>query len=101
MARNQEITKKRRLWSKAGEKVLRELPLKPLGKPAEKRPVQGKRITGVDLTRIDGVDGMVAQTLVSEVGLNMSRWKTEAHFASWLGLCPSVETECLHEGLGM
>jgi hypothetical protein len=42
----------------------------------------------VDLTRIDGVDVMVAQTLVSEVGLDMSRWKTEARFASWLGLCP-------------
>lgn len=47
-----------------------------------------QRITGVDLTRIDGVDVMVAQTLISEVGLDMSRWKTEAHFASWLGLCP-------------
>jgi len=47
-----------------------------------------QRITGVDLTRIDGVDAMVAQTIVSEVGLDMSRWKTEAHFASWLGLCP-------------
>jgi hypothetical protein len=47
-----------------------------------------QRITGVDLTRIDGVDVIVAQTLVSEVGLDMSRWKTEAHFASWLGLCP-------------
>jgi transposase len=47
-----------------------------------------QRITGVDLTRIDGIDVMVAQTLVSEVGLDMSRWKTEAHFASWLGLCP-------------
>jgi transposase len=46
------------------------------------------RISGVDLTRIDGVDVMVAQTIVSEVGLDMSRWKTEAHFASWLGLCP-------------
>src|SRR5438094_6138887 len=31
---------------------------------------------------------MVAQTVISEVGLDMSRWKTEAHFASWLGLCP-------------
>jgi Transposase IS116/IS110/IS902 family len=47
-----------------------------------------QRITGVDLTRIDGVDVMVAQTVISEVGLDMSRWKTEAHFASWLGLCP-------------
>jgi transposase len=47
-----------------------------------------QRITGVDLTRIDGIDVMVAQTILSEVGLDMSRWKTEAHFASWLGLCP-------------
>lgn len=46
------------------------------------------RISGVDLTQIDGIDVMTAQTLISEVGLDMSRWKTEAHFASWLGLCP-------------
>jgi transposase len=46
------------------------------------------RISGVDLTRIDGVNVIVAQTVLSEVGLDMSRWKTEAHFASWLGLCP-------------
>jgi transposase len=47
-----------------------------------------QRITGVDLTQIDSVDVMIAQTIISEVGLDMSRWKTEAHFASWLGLCP-------------
>jgi len=47
-----------------------------------------QRISGVDLTRIDGIDVMVAQTIISEVGLDMNRWKTEAHFASWLGLCP-------------
>ena len=41
----------------------------------------------VGLTGIDGIDVMVAPTLLSEVGLDMSRWKTEAHFASWLGLC--------------
>lgn len=46
------------------------------------------RICGVDLTRIDGISVMVAQTILSEVGLDMSSWKTEAHFASWLGLCP-------------
>jgi transposase len=47
-----------------------------------------QRITGVDLTRIDGISVLVAQTIISEVGCDMSRWKTEAHFASWLGLCP-------------
>jgi transposase len=46
------------------------------------------RISGVDLTRIDGIDIGVAQTLISEVGVDMTRWATEAHFASWLGLCP-------------
>src|SRR3989454_6517285 len=40
------------------------------------------RINGVDLTRIDGIDVGVAQTVISEVGLDMTRWKTEAHFAS-------------------
>jgi transposase len=47
-----------------------------------------QRVTGVDLTRIDGIDLMTAQTILAEVGLDMSRWKTESHFASWLGLCP-------------
>jgi len=47
-----------------------------------------QRISGVDLTRIDGIDVSVAQTLISEVGLDMSRWQDEHHFASWLGLCP-------------
>ena len=46
------------------------------------------RISGVDLTRIDGIDVGVAQTLISEVGFDMSCWPDEHHFASWLGLCP-------------
>jgi transposase len=50
-----------------------------------------QRISGVDLTRIDGIDVLTAQTVISEVGLDMSRWPSEDHFASWLGLCPSNE----------
>src|SRR5258708_9754232 len=50
------------------------------------------RITGVDLTQIDSIDVRIAQTVISEVGLDMSRWKTEKHFASWLGLCPHHST---------
>ena len=46
------------------------------------------RISGVDLTRIDSINVLVAQTVISEIGLDMSRRSTEAHFASWLGLCP-------------
>jgi transposase len=70
-----------------------EVPQKKKGKQKKSNPQfhladELQRISGVDLTRIDGIDVMVAQTLVSEVGLDMGRWKTEAHFASWLGLCP-------------
>ena len=50
-----------------------------------------QRISGVDLTRIDGIDVMTGQTVISEVGLDMSRWPSEHHFVSWLGLCPSNE----------
>jgi len=46
------------------------------------------RMTGTDLTRIDGVDVMTATTIVSEAGYDMSRWQTENHFVSWLRLCP-------------
>jgi hypothetical protein len=40
-----------------------------------------QRISGVDLTRINGIDVSVAQTVISEVGLDMSRWPDEHHFA--------------------
>lgn len=63
---------------------------KPAAKNAPRFDLSSElqRISGVDLTRIDGIDVMVSQTILSEVGLDMSRWKTESHFASWLGLCP-------------
>jgi hypothetical protein len=47
-----------------------------------------KRVTGVDLTRIDGVKEMPIQTILTEAGLDMSKWATENHFVSWIGLAP-------------
>jgi transposase len=49
------------------------------------------RVTGVDLTQIDGIDGHTALKLISEIGTDMSRWKTVKHFTSWLGLCPGTK----------
>jgi transposase len=46
------------------------------------------RVTGVDLTRINGIDSTTALKIVSETGLDMNRWKSPKHFASWLGLSP-------------
>jgi transposase len=47
------------------------------------------RATGVDLTAIDGIHVLTAQTLIAEVGSDMSRFATEAHFVSFLSLCPN------------
>ena len=47
------------------------------------------RMTGVDLTAIDGVEAYTALKVISEIGTDMSRWPTAKHFASWLGLSPN------------
>ena len=46
------------------------------------------RMTGVDVTRIEGIEAPTALTIIGEIGIDMSPWPTEKHFASWLGLCP-------------
>lgn len=46
-------------------------------------------MTGVDLTIIDGIDALTAFTVITEVGIDMSKFKTEKHLASYLCLCPN------------
>jgi transposase len=46
------------------------------------------RCAGVDLTAIEGIGVLTAQVVISEIGLDMTCWRSEKHFASWLGLCP-------------
>ena len=41
---------------------------------------------GRDVTQIPGLSTYLVLQLISEVGTNMTRWPTEKHFASWLGL---------------
>jgi transposase len=50
-----------------------------------------QRISGVDLTDIDGIDTTSALKIIAEVGTDMSRWSSAKHFASWLGLCPGTK----------
>ena len=50
-----------------------------------------QRMSGVDLTKIDGIDSNSALKIIAEIGIDMSRWKSPKHFASWLGLCPGTK----------
>lgn len=60
-----------------------------LSTPAQSLKAQLHRVCGVDLTRIPGIKEQLAQIILSEVGLDMSPWKTEKQFCSFLGLCPN------------
>jgi len=41
---------------------------------------------GRDATQIPGLSTYLVMQLISEVGTDMTRWPTEKHFVSWLGL---------------
>jgi transposase len=70
---------------------IKSKPLPP--KASNKKIDEGIRLGlyckfGVDLTAIEGVGALVGLTMLTEVGPDLSRFKTEKHFTSWLGLCP-------------
>ncbi len=46
------------------------------------------RLTGTDLTQIDAIGPSTALQLIGEIGTDMSRWRSEKHFTSWLTLAP-------------
>jgi len=52
---------------------------------------QLKRISGVDLSVVDGFGVSIAQTVIMELGTDMSKFPTEKHCCSWLGLAPKHE----------
>jgi hypothetical protein len=45
-------------------------------------------VLGVNATTIDGINVITVQTVLAEVGPDLSAWKTEAHWSSWLNLAP-------------
>jgi hypothetical protein len=46
------------------------------------------RIVGVDLVAVMGLSASSVQTIITEIGTDMSRFPTVKHFCSWLGLAP-------------
>jgi transposase len=73
--------------------------LPPVGPPAKRGShckngpgcdVRGQvyRLTGVDLVAVTGLQENTVQTIIAEIGTDMSRWRSVKHFCSWLGLAP-------------
>jgi transposase len=82
---------------------LANLPDRTQGKPFTRKPAKcGRKANdlhfeacgplfkalGVDLTEIEGIDVGTALVILAELGVDVSRFPTEQHFASWLGVCP-------------
>ena len=47
-----------------------------------------RKVTRADLTTIPGIDANTAMKILSEIGTDISCWRSAKAFASWLGLCP-------------
>jgi transposase len=81
------------------ESVPSDLPTPPRRKPhshsknAPAVPTRAHilRITGVDLVAVHGISESIVQTILAEIGTDMSKWPDEKHFCSWLGLAPHNE----------
>ncbi len=57
------------------------------------------RITGTDLTQVDGIDVVTAATILSEAGWDMSKWEDEHHFC-FLAAAVSGQSHQWQQGLG-
>jgi transposase len=72
-------------------------PLPPRGKARQRRGNEPHfdarqrlyEMAGVDLTAVEGIEAGTALVVLSEVGTDMSRWRSERAFGSWLGLAPN------------
>lgn len=95
---DQEIAKLLALFEdrRDAKKIIPQAPRSPRGRKTSAEGLfalnlqkELTRTAGVDITEMPGIDTTTGLKLISEVGLDMSRWRTTKHFVSWLGLCPN------------
>ena len=76
----------------------KDRPLKPLKRNVHKKNknaptfdlrTQLYRICGVDLVQVDGLNTSTVQDIITDIGTDMSKWKTSKHFCAWLRLAPN------------
>ena len=119
LAMNQGITKKRKLWSKAGEKVLRELPLKPWTSRRREDLFRIREMLNGQIDRLDqavveaaeknekarllmtqpGVGPVTSMAFVLTMG-DVARFQRGKQVASYLGLIPREYSSGGHQRFG-
>jgi len=119
LAMNQGVTKKRKLWSAAGQKVLRELPLKPWASQRRKDLFRLMGMLDEPIVRLDeavtqaaeqnpqarllmtqpGVGPVTSLAYVLTMG-DVSRFPRGKQVASYLGLIPREYSSGGHQRFG-
>jgi transposase len=78
-------------------------PGSPQARPKRQRPLHGnnapkvdfseqiRRICGVDLMKVCGLNLLSVLMIIAEIGVDMSQWRSAKAFSSWLGLCPGTK----------
>ncbi len=119
LAMNQGVLKKRKLWSKAGEKVLRELPLRPWASRRREDLFKVREMLNGQIDLLDhavveaaeknekarllmtqpGVGPITALAFVLTMG-DVSRFQRGKQVASYLGLIPREYSSGGHQRLG-
>ena len=119
LAMNQGVTKKRKLWSKAGEKVLRELPLKPWASRRREDLLKVREMLNGQIALLDqavveaaeknekarllmtqpGVGPITSMAFVLTMG-DVNRFQRGKQVASYLGLIPREYSSGGHQRLG-
>lgn len=87
----ESLSDKKDKVSNLEEKVIEKKKRKPLTKKhgySFDMHQQLIKITGVDLTAIPGLSVQTVAKIISEIGVDMSKWETSKQFAAWLGVCP-------------
>jgi transposase len=72
--------------------------------PNMKRKISGKKsrvpynltaylnkISGTNVTEVTGISELSALSILAECGTDMTKWKTQHYFTSWLGLAPNTK----------
>ncbi len=119
LAMNQGVTKKRKLWSQAGEKVLRELPLKPWASQRREDLFKVREMLNGQIDLLDqavveaaeknekarllmtqpGVGPITSMAFVLTMG-DVNRFPRGKQVASYLGLIPREYSSGGHQRLG-